>query len=169
MWLACLIIYYLCSSAVVGEMDEDIDSQLNLANIRAEPLSTIAHWERMFVETFGSYWVHVRSIILKAAEWSQSAHGHIWTKSSVLQWQWGIIAFWKVILNVMSGPMSEYQIKQSKLLNVLLLKLNGNISFVRRKESCSKNRMCKNYKALNEICNVCSSKKLAWKNKHYCF
>ncbi|KAJ1525028.1 U6 snRNA-associated Sm-like protein LSm8 [Frankliniella fusca] len=29
--------------AVVGEMDEDVDSQINLANIRAEPLSTIAH------------------------------------------------------------------------------------------------------------------------------
>lgn len=39
----CLMFGDLYCRAVVGEMDEDIDSQLNLANIRAEPLTTIAH------------------------------------------------------------------------------------------------------------------------------
>lgn len=31
-------------SAVIGEIDEETDSALDLGNIRAEPLNSVAHW-----------------------------------------------------------------------------------------------------------------------------
>ena len=30
--------------AVVGELDEDLDSEINLEDIKAEPLNAIVHW-----------------------------------------------------------------------------------------------------------------------------
>lgn len=33
----------LCYRAVIGEIDEDTDSALDLGNIRAEPLNSIVH------------------------------------------------------------------------------------------------------------------------------
>lgn len=32
--------------AVIGEIDEETDSALDLGNIRAEPLNSVAHWEK---------------------------------------------------------------------------------------------------------------------------
>lgn len=33
----------LCSRAVIGEIDEETDSALDLGNIRAEPLNSVVH------------------------------------------------------------------------------------------------------------------------------
>lgn len=33
----------LCLRAVIGEIDEETDSALDLGNIRAEPLNSVAH------------------------------------------------------------------------------------------------------------------------------
>ena len=30
-------------SAVIGELDEDLDSEINLSDIRAEPLNSVVH------------------------------------------------------------------------------------------------------------------------------
>lgn len=32
--------------AVIGEIDEDVDKNLDLANIKAEPLAPVVHWHR---------------------------------------------------------------------------------------------------------------------------
>lgn len=39
-------LFWLYFSAVIGEIDEDTDSTLDLGNIRAEPLNSVVHWLR---------------------------------------------------------------------------------------------------------------------------
>ena len=34
---------FVCFRAVIGEIDEETDSNLDLGNIRAEPLNSVAH------------------------------------------------------------------------------------------------------------------------------
>ena len=34
---------FVCYRAVIGEVDEETDSTLDLGNIRAEPLNSVAH------------------------------------------------------------------------------------------------------------------------------
>lgn len=38
-----LIFFFSLNSAVIGEIDEETDSALDLGNIRAEPLNSVAH------------------------------------------------------------------------------------------------------------------------------
>jgi len=40
---SCYQRFFFFCRAVVGEMDEDLDSRLDLANIRAEPLASVTH------------------------------------------------------------------------------------------------------------------------------
>jgi len=35
---------FICLRAVIGEIDEETDSALDLGNIRAEPLNSVVHW-----------------------------------------------------------------------------------------------------------------------------
>lgn len=37
------LFFFLTSSAVIGEIDEETDSALDLGNIRAEPLNSVVH------------------------------------------------------------------------------------------------------------------------------
>lgn len=37
------IFHCVCHRAVIGEVDEELDSEINLAEIRAEPLNTVVH------------------------------------------------------------------------------------------------------------------------------
>ena len=37
-------IFYCYSSAVIGEIDDDTDSSLDMANIRADPLNPVVYW-----------------------------------------------------------------------------------------------------------------------------
>ena len=38
-----LIFFFSLNSAVIGEIDEETDSALDLGNIRAEPFNSVAH------------------------------------------------------------------------------------------------------------------------------
>lgn len=40
----------MCPRAVIGEIDEETDSALDLGNIRAEPLNSVAHWRPSYTE-----------------------------------------------------------------------------------------------------------------------
>lgn len=43
-WVTRFFASCFCFSAVIGEIDEETDSTLDLGNIRAEPLNSVVHW-----------------------------------------------------------------------------------------------------------------------------
>jgi hypothetical protein len=43
MFVHSLNIYLLFSRAIVGELDDEIDSRLDLGSIKAEPLNAVTH------------------------------------------------------------------------------------------------------------------------------
>ena len=42
--IVLIFFFFSLNSAVIGEIDEETDSALDLGNIRAEPLNSVAHW-----------------------------------------------------------------------------------------------------------------------------
>lgn len=60
-YIYIFLIFNICSS-VVGELDEELDANLDLSKLRAHPLKPVIHWSTMKYNNVLAFCMHNRSI-----------------------------------------------------------------------------------------------------------